>query len=52
MLVDVMNRRKTENEYLAGALLKIANKHKISLPITNVLYSLIKIKEEIYLDED
>ena len=52
MLVDVMNRRKTENEYLAGALLKIANQHKISLPITNVLYSLIKIKEEIYLDED
>ena len=50
MLVDVINKRKTENDYLAGALLDLAKKHNVELPITYVLYHLIKIKEEIYFD--
>lgn len=50
MLLDVINKRKTENDYLAGELLKIASTYEIELPITYVLYNLIKIKEEIYLD--
>lgn len=49
MLVDVVNKKKTENDYLAGDILSKAKKHNIDMPITETLYFLIKIKERIYL---
>lgn len=48
MLEDVSNRRRTENEYLAGKVLDLAKQHDISIPVIESLYLLIKIKEEIY----
>lgn len=50
MLEDVLNLRKTENEYLTGVLIKLAREHSIDVPITEALYLLIKSKESIYLD--
>lgn len=50
MLEDVLNTRKTENDYLAGQLLNIADRHGLDLPIIRTLYSLIKIKEQLYLE--
>ena len=49
MLVDVINKRKTENDYLAGYALKIAESHNINVPVIYTLYYLMKIKENIYL---
>ena len=49
MLEDVLNNRKTENEYLAGSLIKLAEKHGIATPMIRALYLLIKIREQQYL---
>jgi 2-dehydropantoate 2-reductase len=49
MLVDVLKKRRTENEFLAGSLLKKAKIYGLNLPITNTLYSLLSIKEAIYM---
>lgn len=49
MLEDFMNRRKTENDYLAGYALKIAEKNEIDAPMIKTVYELIDIKEKIYL---
>lgn len=51
MLVDVINERKTENDYLSGKIVEIAAKHKIEIPVIDTLYNLVKIKEKIYLRE-
>ena len=50
MLEDIMNNRKTENEYLAGDLIRLAEKHGVSTPMIKTLYYLIKIREEQYLE--
>lgn len=49
MLEDVRNHKKTENDYLAGTICKLADKHSINVPIIKTLYLLIKIKESLYL---
>lgn len=51
MLEDVLNKRRTENRYLAGELLDIAKRHDLDLPIIRTLYSLIKVKEYLYTEE-
>ena len=51
MLEDVLHHRRTENEYLAGTLLQMAEKKRIPVPATETLYLLMKAKEEIYLNE-
>mgnify|MGYP004464395591 CR=1 FL=1 len=51
MLEDVLHHRRTENEYLAGTLLQMAEKKQIPVPATETLYLLMKAKEEIYLNE-
>lgn len=50
MLEDVLNKRKTENDYLAGNLIALADKYNIEVPITKTLFFLIKIKEKIYFN--
>ncbi len=49
MLEDILNNRKTENEFLAGDLIRLAEKHRINTPMIRTLYLLIKIREEQYL---
>ena len=49
MQEDVLNNRKTENEYLAGSLIKLAEKHGIATPMIRALYLLIRIREQQYL---
>lgn len=49
MLEDIINNRRTENEYLAGDLIKLAEKHGIPTPMIRTLYLLIKIREQQYL---
>ncbi len=49
MLEDVIHRRKTENEYIAGYISRLAAEMKISTPNIDMLYNLVKIKEMVYL---
>lgn len=51
MLEDVRNHKRTENEYLSGTVCQLARKYSIEVPMTQTLYSLIKIKEMLYLRE-
>lgn len=48
MLEDVLNHRKTENEYLAGELLRIADSYSLEMPTTKTLFYLVRIKEKLY----
>lgn len=48
---DVFNQRKTEIEATAGVLLKLAEKHKVTLPYTHTIYALIRAKESNYGNE-
>ena len=52
MLMDVVNERKTENQYLAGSALDIAKKHGLELPVISTLYRLMEIKEEVYMERN
>lgn len=48
MLEDVQNERRTENEYITGELLRIAEERGIDLPINRTIYTLVKLKEYVY----
>lgn len=48
-LQDIENKRKTEIEYFAGDLIKIAKKAGVSVPVNETLYCLIKSIEKMYL---
>ncbi len=48
MLEDVLARRRTENEFLAGELVRHAQTHGIDVPVTRTLYGLMHVKEELY----
>jgi 2-dehydropantoate 2-reductase len=45
MLEDVLARRPTEVDFIAGALVREAAKHGVSVPVTAAAYQLIKGKE-------
>lgn len=48
-LQDIENKRKTEIEYFAGDLIKLAKKVGVSVPVNETLYCLIKSIEKMYL---
>ncbi len=48
MLEDVLARRRTENEFLAGELVRHAQRLDIDVPVTRTLYGLMHVKEELY----
>jgi 2-dehydropantoate 2-reductase len=49
MLEDILNNRMTENEFLAGYVLRLAEKHNLSVPMIKTLYLLIKIRQDQYI---
>lgn len=49
MLEDVLNKRETENEYIAGYIFSLAQKHGLATPYIELLYSLMRVKEDVYL---
>lgn len=49
MLEDVLHKRKTENEYIAGYISRLASEMGIYTPNIDMLYNLVKIKETVYL---
>lgn len=51
MLQDVLCERRTENEYITGELLRMAEERDIDLPLNKMMYSLMKIKESVYMEK-
>ena len=49
MLIDVLNKRKTEIEAINGGVVDLAKKHGISTPVNEALVNLVKGKEKSYL---
>lgn len=49
MLEDVLRCRETENEFLAGYIYKLAQTHRIQVPHIYSIYTLMRIKEDVYL---
>ena len=47
MLQDILAGRKTEVEIFSGEIIKLGKKYNIYTPYNQVLYELLKIKEEI-----
>lgn len=50
MLEDVLNKRLTENEFIAGYVSRLAKELGVNTPCIDMLYQLMKVKEEVYLD--
>lgn len=51
MLMDMLNERKSENDFLAGKVIDLASSHGIQTPIIQALYHLLAAKEQIYLEK-
>jgi len=45
MLLDIINKRKTEVDFLNGKIVELGKKHNIETPLNNLLYSLIRALE-------
>jgi 2-dehydropantoate 2-reductase len=46
MLQDVLAGRRTENEHLSGALLRMARRYKLAVPTHAAFHSLIRVMEQ------
>jgi len=49
MAFDVLKNRKTEIDFISGAVSKIGKKHGIKTPLNDLMYNFIKIKEGMYI---
>ena len=49
MAFDVLKNRKTEIDFISGAVSKIGKKHGIKTPLNDLMYNIIKIKEGMYI---
>ena len=49
MAFDVLYKRKTEIEFINGAVSKIGKKHGIATPLNDLMYKVINIKEGMYI---
>ena len=48
MAFDVLYKRKTEIDFISGAVSKIGKKHGIATPLNDLMYKMIKVKEGMY----
>ncbi|HEY7242225.1 MAG TPA: ketopantoate reductase C-terminal domain-containing protein [Burkholderiales bacterium] len=46
MLQDLLAGRRTENDHLTGALLRLARKHRLAVPTHAALHGLIRVMEQ------
>ena len=46
---DVLKHRKTEIDFISGAVSRIGKKHGIKTPLNDLMYNIIKIKEGMYI---
>lgn len=51
MLDDLLNKRPTENEYIAGYISRLSQEYELSTPVIDTLYRLMKIREDVYMNK-
>ena len=49
MCFDILNKRKTEIDFINGAVSKIGKGHGVKTPMNDLMYKLIMVKEGMYL---
>ena len=49
MAFDVLKKRASEIDFISGAVSRIGKKHGIKTPLNDLMYSIIKIKEGMYV---
>ena len=49
MCFDILNKRKTEIEFINGAVSKIGKNYGIKTPMNDLMYKMIMVKEGMYL---
>jgi 2-dehydropantoate 2-reductase len=49
MLIDIINKRKTEVDFLNGKIIELGKKHNIQTPLNLLIYGLIKALEGVEL---
>ena len=49
MCFDILNKRKTEIEFINGAVSKIGKSHGVKTPMNDLMYKMIMVKEGMYL---
>ena len=45
MLIDILNNRKTEIDFLNGKIIELGKKHNIKTPLNLLIYGLVKAIE-------
>jgi len=48
MCFDILNKRKTEIDFINGAVAKIGKNHGIKTPMNDLMYNMIMVKEGMY----
>ena len=48
MAFDVLYKRKTEIDFISGAVSKIGKTHGIATPLNDLMYKMIRVKEGMY----
>jgi len=48
MCFDILNKRKTEIEFINGAVAKIGRSHGVKTPMNDLMYNMIMVKEGMY----
>ncbi len=51
MLQDILNAKKTEIEYINGAIVRLGKNHNIPTPVNLVLTDLVKTVEATYKEQ-
>ncbi|MCM8813110.1 MAG: 2-dehydropantoate 2-reductase [Candidatus Omnitrophica bacterium] len=51
MLQDILKRRRTEIEYINGAIVRLAKNHKTAVPANTVLSDLVRVIESSYIHQ-
>ena len=49
MAFDVIKSRKTEIDFISGAVSKLGKKYGVKTPLNDLMYNIIKIKEGMYI---
>jgi 2-dehydropantoate 2-reductase len=49
MAFDILYKRKSEIDFISGAVSKIAKGHGIETPLNDLMYKMIKIKEGMFV---
>jgi 2-dehydropantoate 2-reductase len=51
MAFDILYKRKSEIDFINGAVSKIGKQHGVKTPLNDMMYKIIKVKEGVYVND-